>query len=321
MNLKDNVLAELIHNGNSYISGSQLAKKFNVSRTAIWKCIEQLKDEGCQIGAVTKRGYILLSIPDLFNLNYMETLLANCKTKWQVQFFDEIDSTNNYAKKLAYQGAPAGTVIVANKQTAGKGRLGKSFHSPSGGLYFSIILRPDLPLKDMMSVTACTAAAIHEALLQNGISTKIKWVNDLFLNEKKVCGILSEGSFNAELLSMDYLVIGIGINIHPDPNLPDELKNIVTDIQTATGKVIRRCDLVAQILAQLEELLAGLAQHTYLPIYTENSCTLGHRVHVKASQGECDALAIGFTEDAGLIVRLSDGTQEIIRTGTAQIID
>ena len=321
MNLKDNVLAELLRTRNSYISGSELAKKFSVSRTAIWKCIEQLKGEGCQIGAVTNRGYILLSMPDIFSSNYMETLLTNCKTDWKVEFFDEIDSTNNYAKKLASRGAPAGTVIVANKQTAGKGRLGKSFHSPSGGLYFSIILRPDLPLKDMMAVTACTAAAIHEALLENGISTKIKWVNDLFLNGKKVCGILSEGSFNAELLSMDFLVIGMGINIHPDPNLPEELKPIVTDIQTETSLILRRCDLIAQILKQLETLLDGLEEHTYLPIYTKNSCTLGHRVHVKAQRGECEALAIGFAEDAGLIVRLDDGTEETIRTGTAQILD
>ncbi len=321
MNLKDNILAELLHSGNRYLSGSQLAKKFNVSRTAIWKCIEQLKAEGCEIGAVTNRGYILLSMPDIFSSNYMETLLKDCQTKWNVQFLNEVDSTNTYAKRLASQGAPAGTVIVADKQTAGKGRLGKSFHSPSGGLYFSIILRPDLPLKDMMSVTACTAAAIHQALSDNHITAKIKWVNDLFLNGKKICGILSEGSFNAELLSMDFLVIGIGINIHPDPKLPEELKPIVTDIQTETGQILRRCDLIAQILKHLEILLDGLEKHTYLPIYTKNSCTLGHRVHVKAEHGECDALAVGFAEDAGLIVRLSDGTQEIIRTGTAQIID
>lgn len=321
MNLKDNVLAELLRSQNSYLSGNQLAKKFGVSRTAIWKCIEQLKTEGCQIDAVTNRGYVLLSMPDIFSSNYMETLLTNCKMNWKVHFYDEVDSTNNYAKKLASMGAPAGTVIVADKQTAGKGRLGKSFHSPSGGLYFSLILRPELPLNDMMAVTACTATAIHQALSENHIHTKIKWVNDLFLNGKKVCGILSEGSFNAELLRMDYLIIGIGINLHSDPNLPEELKPIVTDIQTETGMMLRRCDLIAQILKQLETLIKNIGEHTYLPIYTENSCTLGHRVRVKAEKGECDALAVGFAENAGLIVQFDDGTREIIRTGTAQLLD
>ena len=120
---------------------------------------------------------------------------------------------------------------------------------------------------------------------------------------------------------MDFLVIGIGINIHADPNLPEELKTIVTDIQTETGIILRRCDLLAQILKHLEILLDGIEKHTYLPIYTANSCTLGHHVHVKAKKGECTALAIDFAEDAGLIVQFPDGTRETIRTGTAKILD
>ncbi len=320
MKLKDSVFRELLI-ANGYRSGSELAKQFGVSRTAIWKVIEQLKEDGCQIEAISKRGYLLISEPDLFSTGYLQSLTADCRIPWTVQHFSELDSTNNYAKTLASQGAPEGTVIIANHQTAGKGRLGKHFHSPEGGLYMSLILRPSLSLDNMMAVTACTASAIHLALHDFGVTTQIKWVNDLFLNGKKICGILTEGSFNAELLTMDYLVIGAGINLHPDPHLPDELKSIITDIETETGQDIRRTVLTAAILRHLECLLSELPQHTYLPIYTEHSCTLGHHVRVQAAKGTCTALAVGFSDNAGLIVRHEDGTEEVIQTGTAQLLD
>lgn len=320
MKLKDSVFHELLM-ANAYCSGSRLAKQFGVSRTAIWKVIEQLKEEGCQIEAAPNRGYLLISEPDLFSTGYLQHLTADCRIPWTAHHLQEVDSTNNYAKTLAAQGAPEGTVIIADRQTAGKGRLGKQFHSPEGGLYMSLILRPSLSLDNMMAVTACTASAVHLALRDFDITTQIKWVNDLFLNGKKICGILTEGSFNAELLNMDYLVIGAGINLHSDPNLPEELKSVVTDIGTETGQAIRRTTLTAAILYHLEQLLEGLSQNTYLPIYKENSCTLGHHVRVRTAKGECNALAVGFSDNAGLIVRHDDGILEVIRTGTAQILD
>jgi len=319
MTLKEKVLSELMLANGEYCSGGKLAKTFHVSRTAVWKVAEQLKAQGCEIEAVTNRGYLLKTIPDLYNQAYMDSLVKNSPgIRWQVQHFDEIDSTNRLAKELAGNGAPTGTVITADIQTAGRGRLGKSFHSPQGGLYFSLIVRPDLPISSMMSVTACTASAIHQALKKSGIDTRIKWVNDLFLNSKKICGILSEGSFNAELLKMDYLVIGIGINLHPDPHLPEELRDIVTDLQTETGKNINKCQLLAEILTYLDLYLNGLSERSYLQIYEENSCTLGHRVRTDAGQ---EGLATGFAEDAGLIIRLDDGAEITLRTGSAQIID
>ena len=316
MNLKEKVLTELILSEGEYCSGGQLAEKFGVSRTAIWKAIEQLKSQGCEIDAVTNKGYLLKKIPDIYNQSYMQMLLNG--TRWKVQHYAELDSTNRLAKDLASQGAPIGTVVTADVQTAGRGRMGKSFHSPTGGLYMSAIIHPDLQLSAMMSITACTASAVHEALKKFGVRTKIKWVNDLFLNQKKICGILSEGSFNAEMLKMDYLVIGIGINLHPDPHLPEELKPIVTDIETETGIHINKCELTAEILKQMRKYFLEIFDRTYLEIYTENSCTLGHRVRTDTGT---EGIAESFTEEAGLRIRLDDGTELILTTGSAQIID
>jgi len=316
MSLKEKVLSELLLSEGEYRSGRQLAEEFGVSRTAIWKVIDQLKAQGCLIDAVTNKGYLLKEIPDIYNQKYMDLLLHG--TGFQVQHYEEIDSTNNQAKILASQNAPSRMVITADKQTAGRGRMGKNFHSPTGGLYFSVIIRPDLPLTAMMSITACTATAVHEALRNFEIQTEIKWVNDLFLNHRKICGILSEGSFNAELLKMDYLIIGIGINLHEDPELPEELKPIITDIETETGKNINRCQLLAEILKQMEKYFNEMPERTYLKIYTENSCTLGHRVQTDTG---LIGTAAGFTEEAGLIIKTDDGTEHIISTGSAQIID
>ncbi|MBE6875189.1 MAG: biotin--[acetyl-CoA-carboxylase] ligase [Ruminococcus sp.] len=316
MSLKEKILTELILSKGEYCSGGQLAEKFGVSRTAIWKAIDQLKAQGCEIDAITNKGYLLKKIPDIYNQTYMQMLLEG--TNWQVQHYEELDSTNRLAKELASQGAPDGTVVTADVQTAGRGRMGKSFHSPTGGLYMSVVIHPDLQLSAMMSITACTATAVHEALKKFGIETQIKWVNDLFLNHKKICGILSEGSFNAEMLKMDYLIIGIGINLHPDPHLPEELKPIVTDIETETGKHINKCELTAEILKQMRKYFLEIFDRTYLEVYTENSCTLGHRVRTDTG---LEGIAESFTEEAGLCIRLDDGAEMLLNTGSAQIID
>lgn len=321
MSLRDDVLYELMLHSDTYVSGAALAERLHVSRTAVWKVIEQLKSDGAEISSVSNRGYRLTGEPDLYCAPYLSHLLSGCRIPWETRWFPEVGSTNDVAKALAAQGAPEGTVVIAGTQSGGKGRSGKSFHSPKGSLYMSLILRPELPLSDMMAVTACTAAVVHQALTKYGISPKIKWVNDLFLGGRKICGILSEGSFNAELLTMDFLVIGIGVNLRPDPDLPEELKPIVTDLLSETGQFIPRFELAAGILHQLEILMSGISERTFLPIYTVHSMTLGRRVRVRGADGEFAGTAVGYADDAGLIVQHDDGRQEVIRTGTAIFAD
>ena len=317
--LREQILAALL-TAEGYCSGAELAERFGVSRTAVWKCMEQLKEAGCTIEAATNRGYRLTDMPDLFCVPYFQTLVQGCRIPWQVQHLTETDSTNTVAKRLAAEGAPEGTVIVADRQTSGKGRLGRSFHAPMGGLYLSLVIRPELPLIDMMKVTACAASAVYCALQDVGVTAQIKWVNDLFLNGRKICGILTESSFNAELMTPDYLVIGIGINLHPAPHLPEVLKPILTDLTTETGSAPLRCVLSAGILRHLEAYLSGIQAHTFLDVYRDNSCTIGRRVRVMLNGVPCEALAVGFAEDAGLIVRCDDGSEHTIRTGSAEIL-
>ncbi len=320
MKLKDKILAELLIHKNEHISGGTLASRYGVSRTAIWKVIEQLKADGCNINAVTNRGYRLLEMPDLFCQPYLEELLKDSSMDWSIQYYEKVDSTNRIAKELAGHGAPAGTLIVADEQEGGKGRMGRSFYSPPGGLYMSMILRPDLPLSDMMAVTAAVASAVHYALASFGIQTQIKWVNDLYLNGRKLCGILTEGSFNAELLKMDYIVIGIGLNMRHDPNVPEMLVPILTDLESECGTFPQRCELIAEILKYLTRLIDDIGERSFLPIYTKNSYTIGKKVRVQGKNGLCTALAVGYADDAGLIVEHEDGQREVIRTGSAEIL-
>ncbi len=243
-----------------------------------------------------------------------------------VFYMEETASTNADAKMLAAQGASHGTVILADRQTAGRGRLGKSFHSPEGGLYLSIILRNAIPPSDLMAVTACTASAVFEALADFGIQPKIKWVNDLFLNNRKICGILCEGGFDPLSGDLDYLIIGIGLNLHPHAHLPEELVPIITDIQSETGIALDRNPIASAILTHLQGLLSGIAERTFLPIYTEHSYTIGKQVLVSRKMSgnvshETQGLAVGYSQNAGLIVRFPDGEEQEITTGTAIFAD
>lgn len=257
-------------------------------------------------------------ILDADNLKKQPGICDFCR---EIAYFPEIDSTNTHAKRLAAQGAPHGTLVVADRQTAGRGRMGKSFHSPGGvGLYLSVILRQEIAVNDMLAVTACTATAVHDALRRFGITAQIKWVNDLFLNGRKICGILTEGGFDARS-RLDYLVIGIGINVRTNPDVPADLRDILTDLETETGQTIPRTALCAAIVQALSQRLEGLQERIFLPCYTAHSCTLGHRVLLMDSGSEREALAIGYAEDAGLIVRFGNGTEEVIRSGQAKVLD
>lgn len=237
-----------------------------------------------------------------------------------VRYFEETDSTNRIARELARDGAGDWTVVAADRQTAGRGRLGKSFHSPQGGLYMSVILRPKVSPEDMMALTACTAVAVFQALREFCVETRIKWVNDLFLHGRKICGILCEGGFGADG-QLEYLVAGIGINLQPDTELPEELREIVTDIASETGLSIPREALIPAILRHLETLLQELPARTFLQDYKAYSYTLGKRVRFSADSGEQEGLAVDVTETGALVVRKEDGSERIVSTGTAAIVE
>ena len=225
MKTKDQVLEILYNSVGSELSGEDIAKRLTVSRNSVWKAVNALKKEGYDIVS-SPNGYRLIIEGEMFSKYSIEKYLL---TDAEILVLDQIDSTNNLAKQLAQQGAREKTIVIAKSQTNGKGRMGRSFVSESeNGLYLTIILRPRLPMEQCVNITVLGAVALNEAILEVcNKESQIKWVNDIYINEKKVSGILTEASFDFESGSMQYAVIGMGINVYePNGGFSEEIRDI-----------------------------------------------------------------------------------------------
>lgn len=213
MSVKEAVLSSLIKNAGSFISGEELSNSMDVSRTAIWKAIKALKDEGHIIEAVTNKGYMLVSTSDLVTETSLREALPDKYKSNCIQIYNTLGSTNTHAKHLALDGAPHGTVVLAHQQTEGKGRLGRSFDSPLSGIYLSMVIKPSFDPMLSTLITNAAAVAVSEAIDEVcGLESRIKWVNDIYISGKKVCGILSEGLTDFETGQIESIIVGIGIN-------------------------------------------------------------------------------------------------------------
>lgn len=321
MSTKEKVMEELL-NSDEYISGETLAQKLGVGRNSIWKAVKQLQEDGFDIQAVNNKGYILKDTGDIITREIIKSYLDNTDSR-EIIVLDETDSTNNYAKDLARKGAENGTAVIADCQTAGKGRMGRSFCSPHGtSIYLSIILRPETDMETSQLITSCAAVAAAQAIDKVcHTDVKIKWVNDLFLNGKKICGILTEASVNFETGQPEYAVVGIGINVKSIKNVfPKELLNVATSIEDETGTIPSRAVIIAEILKNMDILSKNLLDTSFMKDYRKRSFIVGHRVSVSKFNSERPALAIGISDNAGLIVRYDDGTVEILNSGEARIL-
>ena len=320
MNVKQAVLCALAASGEEFVSGAGLASDAGVSRNAVWKAVKALEAEGFLIEAVSSRGYRIS--PENNRLSG-EIISAELKTEQlgrSIITLGETDSTNNYAKELASGGAAHGTVVIADSQTAGRGRLGRSFFSPGGtGLYMSVIIRPDFGIETAQLITSCTAVAAAEALEKLcGHEVAVKWVNDLYLDGKKVCGILTEASLSLENRSLDYAVIGIGVNVLSTKELfSPELGEIATSAEDVTGVKISRNRLCAEILNRLEAQLAGIESRGFLEEYRHREMLTGGMVTVSTGRDTITGRAVGIDDNAGLVVELGDGTRRTIGSGEA----
>lgn len=253
--------------------------------------------------------------------NIREYLPTNDKRN--IYVFDSIDSTNNFAKKLAAEGEPHGTAVAAEMQTSGRGRLGRSFCSPSGGnIYMSVILRRDISIEKSMLITPCAAVAVADAIDSVcGTETKIKWVNDLFLGGRKICGILTEASLDCETKKLGYAVVGIGINLASiRKSFPKELIESATSIEDETGKIPDRFRLIAEILRNLDEQIGKIEDVSFMDEYRRRSFLIGRHISVVKSDGERMAEAVGIDDSAGLVVRYDDKTVETLNSGEARIL-
>lgn len=241
---------------------------------------------------------------------------------WQKEFLTETDSTNRYLKELAVAGAPEGTVIIAEKQNAGRGRLGRSFFSPEEkGIYMSILLRPEIDLERSVRITSMAAVAVARAIEQVcGLSAQIKWVNDIFLNNRKVCGILTEAGINAIEGILDYAVLGIGINVGV-MDFPEELQEIATSVSNECGFAVSKEVLIDAVLKELEDWYPTLWDGSFLEESKKRSILLGKEIQVVDEthpEGGYLAKAIDINELGNLIIE-RDGSTRVLNSGEVSI--
>ena len=315
-------ILKLLKETDGYVSGQELCRRFGVSRTAVWKVINQLKEEGYEIEAVRNRGYALKGAGDVLS----EAELLSClKTEWaggRTVYFDATDSTNIQARRLAEAHAPHGTLVVSDRQDGGKGRRGRSWASPSGvGIWMSLILRPEIAPSSASMLTLAAALAVREGIQEEtGLSPLIKWPNDLVLNGKKICGILTEMS--TELMEIQYVITGIGINVN-QREFPPEIRDTATSLSLEAGRCFRRSSLIAAILKAFEKDYAAFLKTGDLSLLLEeyNACLVnrGKEVCILDPSGEYRAVAEGIDENGSLLVTLPDGTRREIISGEVSV--
>ena len=322
MSIKSDIIAILEQNRDNPTSGEAIANQLEVSRAYVWKTIKKLKEEGYKIEATQNRGYILSSNNDIISIEGIQPFLLPQYQDLSIEVYKSIDSTNTEAKKRAVSFASHGSVIISEEQTAGRGRRGRSFFSPKGlGIYMSFILRPDVNSQDSVLITTATSVAVSRAIEKvTGIKCQIKWVNDLYYQNKKVCGILTEAVSNFETGEIDSIILGIGVNFCFDTDtLPNDLKDIAGSLYTTKPESVTRNMLCAHIINEVMTICDHLNERVFLTEYKEKSMVLGKMVYVIGQDDKVPALAMDLDSSGGLIVRFESGEVKTLNSGEISI--
>ena len=318
MSVREEVKKLLEANRDKSLSGQEIAEQIGVTRAAVWKAVNTLKQEGYRIEAVNNRGYRLLEESDILSPEGIKLELDEKYRNYKIDVYKTIDSTNQEVKRQAIEGAGQGLVVLAEQQTMGKGRRGRSFYSPAGtGIYMSVLFRPSPEQsKDVVLVTTAASVAICRAIRKVlNEEPQIKWVNDVYFRGKKVCGILTEAVSDFESGQIDTVVVGIGINYHvPEDGFPEEIRGIAGSVGTDEN-MIPRNSLVAAVLNELFAIYEKLSEREYMGDYRRWSNVIGKDVRFTSGDGWMDAKALDIDDDGGLLVQLDNGEKKTLRTG------
>lgn len=318
MAVKDQVIEILDKNRGDYISGEALAEQIGVSRTAVWKAIKKLMDEGFQVEAVTNRGYKLQEDTDVLTKQGIEKYL-DAKTNVVLDVRQSVTSTNVLMKEYVQE--KEGYVLAASEQTGGLGRLGRSFQSPQDtGIYFSILLKPHIAHEDITLLTVMAAVAVAEAIEKyTEKQPGIKWVNDIFVDEKKVCGILTQASFSMENFDPEYVVVGIGINVYePQGGFDEAIKNIAGAIQKERVSDLKN-KILAEVLNRYMYYYQNFETKEFVKAYQDRSFVVGKDVYVVSGDNKVKAKAKAVDDACHLVVEYEDGRTEALSTGEISI--
>ncbi|MHB8844727.1 MAG: biotin--[acetyl-CoA-carboxylase] ligase [Nitrospirota bacterium] len=319
---KDDILRLLRTSRSGFVSGAELASSMGVSRTAVWKHVKSLEQEGYGIEAVPSKGYRLLSAPDIIVPGDVQRELGTKTIGRAIVHRSETGSTNTLAMELARQGAAEGTAVVAETQTDGKGRRGRNWVSPRGNLYFSVVLRPPVPVYKAPLITLMGAVAVASAIRKRlGVPAAIKWPNDILISGKKVSGLLTEMS--AEPDRIRHIVLGIGVNVNMDlRSLPPDVRSRSTTLAAAVGKSIDRTGFLKALLAELDHWYIRFLKNEadVLAAWQELNETIGKRVAVSGAGELLEGQAAGVDAEGRLILTLDDGTVRQVAAGDVTIV-
>ncbi|QIB70320.1 biotin--[acetyl-CoA-carboxylase] ligase [Aminipila butyrica] len=328
MSVKEEIIRVLEMNKGESLSGEALASQLGVSRSAVWKAMQHLRQEGYPIEAVTNKGYALRDSSDLLSEQGIRLYLGETAAQLPLYVYKTVDSTNSAAKRLAMEEPVSGALVAANEQTKGRGRLGRDFYSPaSSGIYLTLLLKPSFDLsKSVLTTTAASVAVCRAIQKVSGAEAQIKWVNDVYLDGKKICGILTEAITDFESGAIDYIATGIGINCQlPPEGFPEELRQKAGVLPAS----VSRNQLAAEVVNELLAVYQQLESRSFLEEYKSRSLVLGREIDVikhyssQAGQGQppqsVHALALDIDRDGGLLVEYENGTREVLNTGEISI--
>lgn len=313
---KAEIIRILQSSGGKPVSGQEIGSKLGITRAMVWKYIREIRKDGYEIKSSPKVGYALKSSPDML---YPEQIKAGLETSLlgrEILYYNEVESTNSIAKELAAK-CPEGTVVIAETQKKGRGRMGSEWQSLPGGIWFSVILKPSVPLEYTAKITLVAGLAVSKAMRELGVDARIKWPNDVLIHGKKVCGILTE--VDAEVEKIDHVILGIGINANVrQSEFREEIREDSTSLEDEVGKPIDRIAFMKQLLFELEQQYIKFTTQKFSDIVSEwisLSDTIGKEVTVTTPVKIIEGKAVGVTDKGALLVKTKNNVREEIIAG------